>query len=389
MPVKQLSDLQVSRLLEPLQGDSPTGIPLETNSFNSPLNAVKEARDEAERCEIEHGKWQIETRDDEPKEKADWPQVIELASELLANTSKDLRAAAWLSEGLIRVYGVAGLKEALAFCVELSASFWGSLHPYPDAEEGHAAAVSGLRKLFGDLNRRALDDLCFVEAASAVPAGTPQRITFQQYRNISEYDRISEPAKKSRRRERFGWVTTEEYRQVAELTPTPHLQTLHADLVESIELVYRFGAFLRENCRPDRYGETTSPDNEIRQFREQIERMGETVSKLLEERGPIESDEHTDPGSLAGGVIPSEPIAGVPAIAKRPETLATREDAFRAIENIATFFEKQEPHSPVHFGLRQIVRWGRMSFPELLKELLEDDQTLNSLRKRVGLPPDK
>jgi type VI secretion system protein ImpA len=77
-----------------------------------------------------------------------------------------------------------------------------------------------------------------------------------------------------------------------------------------------------------------------------------------------------------------------PQLTIRQQAIGNREDAFRIIEEIASYFEKQEPHSPVYSGLRQIARWGRMSLPELLRELLEDDSTLESVRKRVGLPPD-
>ncbi len=389
MPANQLNDLHIGDLLKPLQGDSPTGIRLEANSFNSPLYAVKEARDEAERRETQYRNWQIETLLDEPKDKANWLPVIEKASDVLANASKDLRAAAWLSEGLIRVYGVAGLKQALTFCLELTARYWDTLHPIADEDEGHATAVSGLRKLFGDLTVRALDDLCFVEAPSATPGGPSQRITFQQYRNVSEFDRIADEATKLRRRERFGWVATNDYNRVAELTPTAHLRALHDDLSASVELAYRFGGFLRDHCQPDRYGEATSPDNEFRQFRGQLEWMSEAVSKLLQERGPVDSTDQTHPEMLADDAASNGQLTIAPMAANRPSSLATREDAFRAIEEIAAYFEKQEPHSPVHFGLRQIVRWGRMSFPDLLRELLEDEQALASLRKRVGLPSEE
>jgi len=309
---------------------------------------------------------------------------------LLANSSKDLRAVAWLSEGLIRVYGVAGLREAMNLCLELTSRYWDTLHPGPDDEEGHSAAVSGLRRLFGNkLTVRALDDLCFLETSSAVPAGAPKRITFQQYRYLSEFDRITDQDKKLRRRERLGWVATEDYLRVAELTPASHLQALHEDLSAAVELAYRFGAFLREHCRPDRRGDATSPENEFREFRSQIEWMNETVGKLIQDRGLGDSaDQHAAEAPI-DDELPDGQVSALPAATNRPGTLATREDAFRAIEEIAAFLEKQEPHSPVHCGLRQIVRWGRMSFPDLLRELLEDDKVLAALRKRVGLPPDE
>ena len=97
-------------------------------------------------------------------------------------------------------------------------------------------------------------------------------------------------------------------------------------------------------------------------------------------------------GSSGGGenIEDSDPsVDGVanstlgPASGKQ---LMTREAAFRAIEDIAKFFERTEPHTPVHFALRKVIRWGRMPLPELLAELIEDGGSMESLRKLIGLP---
>jgi type VI secretion system protein ImpA len=64
----------------------------------------------------------------------------------------------------------------------------------------------------------------------------------------------------------------------------------------------------------------------------------------------------------------------------------TREAAFRAIEDIARYFERTEPQSPVHYALRNVVRWGRMPLPQLLAELIEDRNSMDSIRKLIGLP---
>jgi type VI secretion system protein ImpA len=382
-----LSESQFNAILEPIEGDSRTGICLDVNSYGSPHYAARAARDEAEKCEAEFRKWQLETIDYEPKEKPKWKPVIEKTTELLTKTSKDLRAAAWLSEALIRVDGIPGLRQGLSLCVELTDRFWDDLHPQPDEEEGHNVAVSGLRKLFGDLTVRALDDLSFVETNSAAPPGSANRITFQQFRNASEFDQITDEAKRAKRHDRLGWLTTAEFLRVAELTPTPFLRETHDDLNAAIELVYRLAEFLREHCLPDRYGESTAPESEIRQFRTQIEWMAETVGKLLGQRGDTEAADQSRSDFASANSSDGQTNAS-PQLTIRQQAIGNREDAFRIIEEIASYFEKQEPHSPVYSGLRQIARWGRMSLPELLRELLEDDSTLESVRKRVGLPPD-
>jgi predicted component of type VI protein secretion system len=71
----------------------------------------------------------------------------------------------------------------------------------------------------------------------------------------------------------------------------------------------------------------------------------------------------------------------------------TREDAFRDLLEIADFFRRTEPHTVVSYALEQIVRWGRMSLPELLAELIPEEPSRKNLFKQVGIkspePPGK
>jgi type VI secretion system protein ImpA len=64
----------------------------------------------------------------------------------------------------------------------------------------------------------------------------------------------------------------------------------------------------------------------------------------------------------------------------------TREEAFRALLQISDYFRRAEPHSPVSYALEQVVRWGRMSLPELLSELVEDQSSRREVYKRTGIP---
>ncbi len=64
----------------------------------------------------------------------------------------------------------------------------------------------------------------------------------------------------------------------------------------------------------------------------------------------------------------------------------TREQAFEGLSRVADFFEQTEPHSPVSFALRQVIRWGRMSLPELLTELISDESVRSEMFRRAGIP---
>jgi type VI secretion system protein ImpA len=67
-----------------------------------------------------------------------------------------------------------------------------------------------------------------------------------------------------------------------------------------------------------------------------------------------------------------------------------RQSAFRQLEEIAGFFRRTEPHSPIAYALDNIVRRGRMTLPELLQELISDDAARMSYFVIAGIqPPDK
>jgi type VI secretion system protein ImpA len=65
----------------------------------------------------------------------------------------------------------------------------------------------------------------------------------------------------------------------------------------------------------------------------------------------------------------------------------SREDALRALESIATFFRKTEPLSPLAYTLDDAIRRGRMTWPELLEEVVADRDSRNAILTSLGIRP--
>ena len=66
-----------------------------------------------------------------------------------------------------------------------------------------------------------------------------------------------------------------------------------------------------------------------------------------------------------------------------------RDQAFHQMRELAEFFMKTEPHSPVSYLLEKAIRWGYLSLPELMTELLSDQQdTINRVFNLSGLDED-
>lgn len=67
----------------------------------------------------------------------------------------------------------------------------------------------------------------------------------------------------------------------------------------------------------------------------------------------------------------------------------TRETALEDLNRIAVFFKKTEPHSPIPYLIARAIRWGNMSFSELLTELIKKESPeLAEIRKLTGVDND-
>jgi type VI secretion system protein ImpA len=70
-----------------------------------------------------------------------------------------------------------------------------------------------------------------------------------------------------------------------------------------------------------------------------------------------------------------EPMEDQPASsAARTARPVTRDDMLRELERVADFFRRSEPHSPLAYTLEEAVRRGRLTWPELLSEVVPDDK---------------
>jgi type VI secretion system protein ImpA len=68
-------------------------------------------------------------------------------------------------------------------------------------------------------------------------------------------------------------------------------------------------------------------------------------------------------------------------------SLASKQAACAHLGEIAGFFRRTEPHSPVAYLLERAIVWADMPLEQFLAELIRDESTLSSIRERVGLPP--
>jgi type VI secretion system protein ImpA len=70
-----------------------------------------------------------------------------------------------------------------------------------------------------------------------------------------------------------------------------------------------------------------------------------------------------------------------------PGAISGREQALRQLTEIAAWFKRNEPSSPIGFTLDEAVRRARMGWPELVAELVSDEAARHSLLTGAGIKP--
>ena len=334
-------------LLNPISGANPSGANLR---YEKVYDQIKEARTEDDES-IPSGDWARTVK------RADYNLVIKLAGEALANKSKDLQLAAWLSEAHVKKEGIGLIEPCLKLFHELQEQFWDTL--YPEIEDGDA----GMRA--GPIEWAANRIATIVREAPITRDG----LNFYQYkesRSIGyEADAESNEAKKAKRDEAVadGKPTAEDFDKSLGSTPKAWYVQMEAAFQASLEETDSLQRFCEEKYADEGPG--------FGKLRTALEEVGQVVTGLLNEKRKTEPDapsadeavEEAEPepeeaaGSDAAGEAGSataRPRAG------KTQTLepADKDDAFARVQACARFLQKDNPASPVAYMLQAALRFA-------------------------------
>ena len=293
-----------------------------------------------------------------------WRTVRELALKTLTETTKDLEVAAWLTEALVRSHGLAGLTAGAQVMAGLAERYWDGLFPLPD-DYGMETRVSPVTGLNGrDGNGSLMQPLYMTGAVQ--PAG----------------------------------------RHAGRLLPVPADRNSSARSMRNGASAHRGGAIPFEDSSARRAPQAAPVRAHCCRDARAARDAWQAMADMIDAKAGADGPSTTAVRDLLSGIIeiarryaPAEAAAAgdrrptlsarLVATASRrrqsrprrgcaPGQIASREDALRALGEIANFFRRTEPHSPLSYTLDEAVRRGRMTWPELLAEVVADTDTRNS-----------
>lgn len=357
--------IDVTELLAPIPGSDPAG---SDASFSDQFDRIREAR-RADDPNLAQGDWQTELK------VADWREAQSLAEDVLLRTSKDLQAAAWLAEAAIARHGLEGARDAFDLLAGLLDTYWEGL--YPRADDGDLEERAGKLAWFAANGSRALMGVLLNDDTQAP-------LTLAGWLDSREVDNLG------RQNAEAYQTALGEGRVNGETFDASMQKTADALVLERIELVQAAReAFARFSATADARLQRDAPS--LAAIDEALKKIQAVYARVANAKGlnvAGAGDEDSAIAEAGGGVAVESGGGGSGGgrLSLDGGSLASKEAALRALNDIAGFFRRTEPHSPVAYLLDRAVAWANMPLEQWLAEVIRDESTLSSIRERVGLP---
>ncbi|MFB9971280.1 type VI secretion system protein TssA [Pseudoroseomonas cervicalis] len=361
--------VELEKLLTPLaEGDGGAGVDLREDY--SPASSYQKLRDARAEARAEERAQDAEGGEDSVP--LPWREVKRLGQLCLAERSRDIEIAAWLAEALVRLDGLAGLRDAAQLLAGLLEQYWDVLHPRPDEDglEGRAAPLAGLAGSSADGTlMQPLRRLALFRRADG------SGVSLYQW-NLAEETAALADAKRREARLASGIADLSVLEREA-AAAAPQWQALRQAAGDALSAWHAFDA----QCSA-RFGEAAPPTRRVAEVLERMQdlavRFGGAASATSPAAAPVAA-----PAAVAATPIAAPaPAALPPASGGAP---ASREEAIRRLEDIAAFFRATEPHSPIAYSIETLARRARMPLPALLEEVLPDKAARHAMLSMLGI----
>lgn len=370
-----------ARLTAPISDAQPTGPWLRDDPAQRAL--YYKIKDTADSSRSSERQMRTAERDDEGglKENIElpaWDKLEELAIDALATKSKDLWIAAWLIEAEARQNGFAGLRDSFRLVRELCEKYWPDLYPPPDEDDLADGTLTSMVQLAG-LNGVEAEGTLAMPILSIPITNSPDlgALTSADYLQAAKFAGITDPEARQRRLSE-GAISMDAFESAARSTPPAFFNDLLEDVAAAIAEFEKMNEVLAAKCGKDDEGRVLWPPSSSihKALEECLDRIKAASRGVVVPKTETKGASKGDTGNVTSG----------PGLNLLVSNLANREAAFQELLKIADFFAQTEPHSPVSYALRQVVSWGKMSLPELMTELIDEEAVRANLFRRTGIP---
>lgn len=356
---------EVNELLNPISEDNPCGEDLRLDaSVESIYYKLRDCRNTA-RKEERQALIDPDNFDDIPE---GWIVLAELAVEALKSKTKDLEVTAWLIEAITRIEGFKGFNKGYVLAKEFIKQYWEKgLYPQED-EDGLLTRVSPISGLNGYDGNGSL--IMPLKSIPITQTSQEDNYVFWQYEQALQIERIDDPEKRQKRLA-SGAVTLDDITRSVQATSASYYQELSGEL-ENAKENYRTFVEALDSVTEELPQPTSNIKNALEECSDAINHLAkDKIAEMqLEEVITDDSDDSEEPKVKI----------------QTDKAILDRQQALKQLEEIAMFFRKTEPHSPVSYMINQTVQWSQLPLPELLQKLIPDTDARENYFKLSGIP---
>jgi type VI secretion system protein ImpA len=348
------------QLLLPISDAQPCGTDL---SFSSDLDAIAKAR-RFDDPSIDQGEWVTEIKE------ADWGFVIKHCTALLTEQSKDLRLAVWLTEASAKVHHLRGMGEGLRVLAGLLEQFWDrGLYPESDGDD-HEQRVGNLSWILGRVPAL-LREMPLTEGSGTAYSAIDFEVARKQAAAAEK-----EPFGSSSNRPAEGPT-------LADMEAAKRKNSARFCAAFNADAHYCMDALLALEKVAD-------------------DRLGRDSPGFAAARDAIDTMLHAMPAPADGGAAPapfdgaaaamadnvmSRQAAPAPVPAGPPGAIHSRTQAIAQLRQVAEFFRRTEPHSPVSYFADKAANAGEQDLHTWLRSVVKDSASLSHIEELLGIDP--
>ncbi|MDQ2747885.1 MAG: type VI secretion system protein TssA [Acidobacteriota bacterium] len=360
--------LDFEAITQPISEEYPAG---ESQQYSGVYDEIRESRRADDT--LSQGEWQTELKI------ADFRQVIRLAVPVLETQTKDLQIAAWLSEALIKEHGFVGLRDGLRMLNGLQEKFWETM--FPEIDEGDMEGRANALEWTDTQAAFAIKEAKLTDGAGYGYFGFEDSKKFDIPENIDTLDSTDQQKYRElqAQAEKENRPTADKWRKAKAVTRRAFYEQLSFDLEECFAEHKELNRIIEEKFDRNQMPGTS-------QLKKSLDDIQTLVKRLLEDKRaeePDSADETTADAEPAGDGADGAAIVGK-IVTVAAGAIQNRKDALKRLSDLADFFLKTEPHSPLSYLIGRAVKWGEMPLESWLQDVIKDEAVLFQLRQTLG-----
>ena len=356
-------------MLNPISENQTCG---EDLSFSNEFHEIKKAKTQDDPL-LDQGDWVAE-----PKQ-ADWVFVADTSRQLLSEKTKDIRLLTWLSEAWANLYGFEGIAKGLELSHRMLNIYWSNLHPEIEDDDldqrlgllqGLVNQLPGLIKKVPLINIQPLYSLFDYENF------------LHQQNNRLKHAEDAESSTISNELEQFdqGLLSTSKSFQFQNYQSFSDILNQWEMLKQVLDQLMQLDApsFANIDSQLENIHKTLRKIYKADTFTSQID-----LSASVPHSGMLETDVSS---TAQEQMMPAMSTTSHQSFQPAPQShLQNREQAMKVLQEIADYFEKNEPHSPVSYMLQKTIKWSQMPLHEWLAQVIKNDNPLESVQELLGI----